>query len=261
MTQSPAIPVIHCTQCGAELHPDEGQIFLTCTYCSATIFVDKTQVVFHWALNPTLNQQQASEALARWMSGNQTVKDLDRKAQVQGSVFQYFPLWSFIWRGSDGHENTSLLPAAATSVTELSHMNLPAGDLVRYETVNDADAIPPTVPLEGAREWLLQSQPKAQVRESALVHVPIYLFKYLYNNQVYTAVVEAATGAVLANLYPAKSEAPYLAVGFAAAATFVFISLLPHLLGPLAGGPLALLLGIIALPILFAFAAYVAAKV
>jgi hypothetical protein len=261
MTEAPPIPTLHCTQCGAELHPDEGQIFITCAYCSATVFIDKSQVVFHWALNPTLNQQQAGEALARWMSGNQTVKDLDRKARVIGSVFQFFPLWSFTWRGTDGREQISLQPAAATSITELAKMHLPAGDLVRYATVKDADAVPPTVPLEGARAWLLQAQPNAQVRESALVHVPIYIFKYQFNAQIYTAVVEAATGSVLANIFPAKSEAPYLTAGFITAAVFVFISLLPHLLGAIIGLPLMLVLGAIAIPVLFAFAAYVAAKV
>ncbi|HZU87338.1 MAG TPA: hypothetical protein VFF78_07630 [Anaerolineaceae bacterium] len=261
MSEAPPIPTINCTQCGAELHPDEGQIFLTCAYCSATVFVDKSQVVFHWALNPTLNQQQAGESLARWMSGNQTVKDLDRKAQVKGFIFQYFPLWSFTWQDSNGREQTALLPAAATAITELAHMHLPAGDLVRYETVNDADAIPPTVPLEGARAWLLQSKPDVRVRESALVHVPIYIFKYQFNGQLFTALVEAATGTVLANIFPAKSEAPYLMAGFITAAVFVFISLLPHILGAIIGLPLALVLGVIAIPVLFAFAAYVAAKV
>ncbi len=261
MTDSPPIPAIHCTQCGAELHPDEGQIFLTCSFCGATVFVDKSQVVFHWALHPTLSAQQAGEALARWMSGNQTVKDLDRKARVIGSLFQYFPLWSFTWRGPDGREQTSLQPAAATSITEVAKMNLPAGDLVRYEQINEADAVAPTVPLEGAREWLAQSQPNAQVRESALVHVPIYIFKYQYNNQVYTALVEAATGSVIANIFPAKAEAPYLTAGFITAAVFIFISLLPHIFGSVIGLPLMLVLGAVAIPVLFAFAAYVAAKV
>ena len=183
------------------------------------------------------------------------------KARVIGSTFQYFPLWSFTWQDSSKREQTALLPAAATSVTELAHIHLPAGDLVRFATINDADAVPPSVPLEGARDWLLQTKPGVQVRESALVHVPIYIFKYQYNNQVYTAVVEAATGVVLANIFPAKSEAPYLMAGFITAAAFVFIMLLPHILGAIVGVPLAFVLGGIAIPVLFAFAAYVAAKV
>jgi hypothetical protein len=59
------------TMCG-ELHPDEGQIFLTCPYCGSTVYLDKSQVVFHWYLAPTLDETQARASLARWMSGSQT---------------------------------------------------------------------------------------------------------------------------------------------------------------------------------------------
>ena len=81
-----------CTQCGGELHPDEGQAFLTCPYCAATVYVDKTRVVFHWYVASTISEQQAQTALYRWMSGSKTVKDLDRKARVVSQAFTYFPL-------------------------------------------------------------------------------------------------------------------------------------------------------------------------
>ncbi|MHC1782655.1 MAG: hypothetical protein AB9891_07845 [Anaerolineaceae bacterium] len=45
-----------CTQCGGELHPDEGQLFITCPYCSASVYLDKSKVVFHWSLAPTLSE-------------------------------------------------------------------------------------------------------------------------------------------------------------------------------------------------------------
>ncbi len=97
MNDSTASP-LNCTQCGGALHPDEGQIFLTCPYCGATVYLDPAQVVFHWYLAPTLNPQQAGGELYRWMSGSQTVKDLDKKAQVVGQSFEYFPLWYFLIR-------------------------------------------------------------------------------------------------------------------------------------------------------------------
>src|SRR5512134_242450 len=84
-----------CTQCGGELHPDEGQIFITCPYCSSTVYLDKSRVVFHWYIAPTLDPDQARAALNRWMAGNQTVKDLDEKSQLTGQEFAYFPVWYF----------------------------------------------------------------------------------------------------------------------------------------------------------------------
>lgn len=262
-----ALPSLNCAQCGGELHPDEDQIFITCPYCGATVYLDKSQVVFHWSLAPTLEEKQAEAALRRWMSGSQTVKDLDKKAQIISKSFQYFPLWYFKWQ-SNGSEEIALRPAAATSITELSHLSLPAGDLQRYDPALDPMAENPTVPLEAARQWLQQSRAGIDVRESALVHVPIYLFKYAYAGKTFTAVVEAATGSVLANLFPAKAEAPYLLAGGLTALVYLCLATFPLFGsafsgdgGAAAGAGLALISGLIAAPFLFTFAVWVASKV
>jgi predicted RNA-binding Zn-ribbon protein involved in translation (DUF1610 family) len=261
--------VLHCTQCGGELHPDEGQIFLICPFCGAAVYVDKARVLFHWYLAPTLNEQDANGSLRRWMAGNQTVKDLDQKASMQGSAFEYFPLWYFKHRQKSGREDILYEPAAATSVSELRRLNLPAGDLRAYEPAMDSQARPPTVPMETALQWLAQRQlPEGDVVEQALVHVPLYTFKYQYKSSTYTAVVEAGTGHVFANIFPAKAEAPYRIAGLVTALVFLCLATFPVIgaasnsgnsmgigIGACVG------VGILAAPLLFALAAYVAAKV
>jgi DNA-directed RNA polymerase subunit RPC12/RpoP len=225
MAAAPPSPstAFHCSQCGGELYPDEGQIFVTCPYCSSTVYLDKSRVVFHWYIAPTLNAGQAQEALNRWMAGNQTVKDLDQKSLVTAQEFSYFPVWYF--REKDGTKDLIRLePAAATSVTELRTISLPAGDLRRYEEAVESQAVAPTVPLETAETWLAQAGAATQIAETALVHIPIYTFKYDYNGQPFTAVVEAATGRTLANLFPAKAETPYVLVGVVSAAIFLCLA-------------------------------------
>lgn len=258
-----------CTQCGGELHPDEGQHFITCPYCGTTVYIDKTQVVFHWYLAPTLDEGKARANLARWMGGNQTVKNLDKKARLTGSAFEYFPFWYFKTKDAHGKEQLWLEPAAATSVSELKNLRIPAGDLRKYEAEIDSQAHQPTVPLETVREWLAPRLPEgAKIIETALVHVPIYTFKYAYKGEVYTAVVEGATGGVFANIYPAKAESPFVLVGGLAAFTFLCLATLP-VCGTLVdsgegfaiGSGLCLALGIVAVPFLFLLAVWVAAKV
>jgi len=261
--------VLHCTQCGGELHPDEGQLFLTCPYCGATVYVDKAHVVFHWYLAPTLKEQEAGASLRRWMAGNQTVKDLDQKATMLGSTFEYFPLWYFKHRQKSGREDILYEPAAATSVSELRRLNLPAGDLRAYEPSMDSQARSPTVPLETALQWLAQRQlPEGEVVEQAMVHIPLFTFKYQYRANTYTAVVEAATGHVFANIFPAKAEAPYRMAGVVTALVFLCLAIFPVIgamsnngkyldigLGACVG------LGALAAPFLFVLAAWVAAKI
>jgi hypothetical protein len=254
MSDAP-VTTLSCTQCGGELHPQEGEIFLTCPYCSSTIYLDKSQVVFHWFVAPTLDAGQAAGQLARWMSGNQTVKDLDRKAKVIG---QNFPVWHFIVaRG--GQEIIALQPAAATSITEVARLAIPAGDLKPFSGSVESQSVTPTVPLEAARQWLQQAQPGGEVRQGSLVHVPIFLFKYSYKGNTYTALVEAGTGAVLANIFPAKSEAPYYLAGGITAAVFIILAILP--LGSPVLALISLVLALVAMPILFFLAVFVASKV
>ena len=92
------------------------------------------------------------------MAGNQTVKDLDKKAQIGGSTFEYFPVWYFKRRDPDGREQVLLEPAAATAISEIRHIQLPAGDLRKYEDGLDAQAHTPTVPLDAALAWLAERQ-------------------------------------------------------------------------------------------------------
>lgn len=262
-------PTVSCSQCGGELHPDAGQIFLTCPYCASTVFLDKSQVVFHWYVAPTLDEAKARGALARWMAGNQTVKDLDRKARVTEVAFSYFPMWLFKRRLPSGEDRLFLIPAAATSISELKHLNLPPGDLRKSTPEIDRTAQPPTVPLETALDWLSQNQiPTQEIIEKALVHVPIYTCKYFFNNRTYTAIVEGASGEVFANIYPAKAEAPYLAIGGITAILFLCLATFPAM-GALQSGAsglgIGLLIcsgvGLVIAPILFAIAAWIAAKI
>ena len=263
-----AAPDILCPQCSGLLAPDEGQRFLACPYCGSAVFLDKSRVVFHWQLQSTLEQDGAAAALRRWMAGNETVKDLDVKSQITSVAFAYFPLW-LLRLGSGNAETVRLEPAAATSVSELKRVQLPAGDLVRYEVSLDSQAVTPTVPLEAMLSWVEQvGVRRDQVTEVSLVHIPLYTFHYDYRGRSFVAVVEGVSGKVFANIYPPKAEAPYRTVAFAAAVIFLCLAALP--LGGLAldprqglgiGALLCVGLGLIAAPLLFAAAAWIAARV
>jgi hypothetical protein len=203
------------------------------------------------------------------MAGNQTVKDLDRKARVETPAFEYFPVWRFKRKLKDGSEQILLQPAAATSVSELKRLNLPAGDLRKYDPSLDSQALAPSVPLQAALSWLERSPAGPdEIVERTLVHIPLYTFKYGFQGGYYTAVVEAGTGGVFANLYPAKAEAPYLLAGGVAALVFLCLALFPLVGAAIdenSGAWIGLLactgLGGLAAPALFALAAWVAAKV
>jgi DNA-directed RNA polymerase subunit RPC12/RpoP len=270
MAESAPVPTLefHCAQCSGVLHPNEGQMFLNCTYCGSSVYLDKAKVVFHWSLNCTVTPEAAAANLRRWMAGNQTVKDLDRKSKVVSSTFQYFPLW-YVKAREAGKEKIFVEPGAAISISEIKSLEIPSGDLQKYDAALDAEAVPPTVPFPAMLNWLSGRGVEAnEVAEAALVHLPVHIFKYQFADKTYTAMVEGASGKVFANIFPAKAEAPYYLVAILSTIGFLCISSFP-IIGLLTGEPNGVWWGLaaclvagalFAIPV-FALAAFVSAKV
>lgn len=200
-----------CSQCGGENDLPTGNPFVTCGFCGTTLFVDRSQVVGHYSLPPLLGSEEATAALRRWMAGNDTVKDLDRKSEIVEVEPISFPVWLFR-TVLGGGEEVHFEPAAPTPIPEVSDLSIPAGRLVPYRSEQDEmDIVDVQVPLETARGWLEQRQ-VGEIRETALVRVPFWKCRYRYEGTSYLAAVDASTGAVLAGVFPEKSESPYFLV-------------------------------------------------
>jgi len=226
-TSADVSPSINCRQCAAPLAVEQGQPFVTCKFCGATNFVDKARAVFHYLVRPTVREDGARAALNRWMAGNATVKDLDRKSTIDSVSFQYFPMW-LVRAIVQQDERVLLKPAAALSISELGQLDIPPSDLVPFDVNIGATVVAPSVPFDTVQQWLLDDQHIApeNIREAALVHLPVYTCKYTFNKRHFTALVDAASSKVFANIYPAKWEVPYVTIGAAAFVTFFVLSLL-----------------------------------
>ena len=226
-TASPETQIL-CHQCTAVLPVEQGSQFVTCEFCGATNFVDKSGAVLHYAVRATVDETAAAAALRRWMGGNDTVKDLDKKAVLARPSFQMFPMW-LVRVDQSGQEKVVLEPAAALSIFELTELSIPASDLEPYDHTMDGDAIVPTVPIDTVRKWLAENQKIAagQIKESSLVHLPLFLFKYQFEGREYTAVVDAASSQVFASIYPSKREVPYVAIGSVGCALYFCAALIP----------------------------------
>lgn len=200
-----------CTQCGGENEVTSGQTFVTCTFCGSTLFVDRTDVVSHYRISPLLGEAEAKASLYRWMSGDDTVKDLDRKSQLESVELVSFPVWLFRVKDADG-QHVYVEPAAPTLIPHLTELSVPAGRLEAYRVEDQTvEVVDVTVPLATARGWLEQRN-VGQTVETALVQVPFWRCRYHYEGQSFSAAVDASTGSVLAAVYPEKAESPYFLV-------------------------------------------------
>jgi hypothetical protein len=190
-------------------------------------------VLRFYLINSNFKPNEAEGNLKRWMAGNHTVKDLDQKAQIVKSEFYYFPVWYFKTKDSSG-DRIYLQPAASTSVSEIKKLQIPAGALKFYDKNlhNDSEIVKPDVLYDSAQAWLQSSGVSLDiVSEAALVHIPFYQFHYNFGGQSYTALVEASSGQVYSNIYPAKSEAPFRIIFGLSIAGFIITSIICYVAG------------------------------
>jgi len=200
-----------CTQCGGEGALESGRRFLTCRFCDATLFVDRSGVVSHFRLPRLLGAEEAEAALRRWMAGNDTVKGLDNKSAIETVEAVSFPVWLFRVQTPAGEE-VFIEPAAPTTIPQLADLKLPAGKLEPYQAEEEGvETIPETIPLQTAQGWLEQ-RGHGGATETALVQLPLWRCRYSFEDQSYQALVDASTGAVMAAVYPEKAESPYFLV-------------------------------------------------
>ena len=217
---APEASTISCPQCGGENPLPSGERFVECQFCDATLFVDRGDVVGHYQLPRLLDAERARAELRRWMTGNHTVKDLDRKSTLETVEAVTFPMWMFRV-GREGEGEVLVEPAAPTPIPQLVDLDIPAGRLEPFRAPEEgAEAVSATIPLETARRWLDQ-RGRQRVRETALVDVPLWRCRYRFDGQSYTALVDGSTGSVLAAVFPEKSESPYVVVAILGLLLFV----------------------------------------
>jgi hypothetical protein len=213
---------IRCPQCGGDVNVIEGQTFLTCKYCSSAIYIDKSQVVFHYMLNPTLDQTAAEASLKRWMAGSETVKGLDKEAVIANGEFIYFPIWYFKIKKVDV-ESIKFQPALPTPIPDIKKLSIPAGDMRFFNDsdVNNPAIREPQVLYTSAIQWLInEGVDTSTITQSALIHIPLYIFHYTHKDNTYNAVVDGASSKVMVSEFPSKSEIPYQIIGGGAMALF-----------------------------------------
>lgn len=204
--------------------------FTQCEFCGSTIYIDKRKVVNHYIVACNFSKEQALGNLRRWMASNFHTKDLDKLAQISQQTFYYFPMWYFkVQQG--GADKIYLQPAHSTAISEIKHIQIPAGSLKPYNK-KDFDVkefVAADVLYESAKNWLTQSGVNPDtIAESSLVHVPFFHFYYTYKGQQYSALVEASSGKVYANIWPAKSEMPFRVLFVAAILIFVLASIVSY---------------------------------
>lgn len=205
---------VPCTQCGGSVELAQGILFFSCSYCKSALYLDPSGTVFHFVISPLISFEESSGKLKRWMAGNETAKDLDVHAKVTHHELMYFPMWRFVTR-EGGLDREFSEPAGAFVIPDLQKIPLSGGNLKFFnpEEFADKPLREPEVLLESALQWLsARGVQKENVKETNLIHIPFYVFHYTFKGEEYRAVVDGVSGRVLAAIYPARLELPFVSL-------------------------------------------------
>jgi len=218
----------NCAQCGGTLELAVGTRFAPCPFCGSSVYFDRSKAVLHYVAAPTLDEATARARLQAWMAGNETVKNLENDAVVGAATLSYFPLWRFV-SGQGPDERQSFEPARASAAAGLTDVPLSGGAL-RHVSAQDRERLPlaePEVQLESAVAWLTATGVSpAAIRETTLVHIPLFEFPYAWGGKSWKAAVDGVSGRVLVGAYPAKSETAYVGIAAIGIGGFFLLGLL-----------------------------------
>jgi DNA-directed RNA polymerase subunit RPC12/RpoP len=87
---------IRCSNCGAPISFEPGEIIATCKYCGYTVVIEtgKAFTFEHSMLPNKYNPQQIEEPIKSWMSsGFLKPSDLARKSKITEKTLTYIPFW------------------------------------------------------------------------------------------------------------------------------------------------------------------------
>lgn len=87
---------IRCSNCGAPISFEPGEIIATCKYCGYTVVIEtgKTFTFEHSMLPNKYNPQQIEESIKNWMNtGFLKPSDLARKSKIIEKSLVYIPFW------------------------------------------------------------------------------------------------------------------------------------------------------------------------
>ncbi len=212
---------VKCSQCGADIPVPADANLLQCPFCETALVVDGGDTLFRVVTPPTIHASGAVDHLRRFMAGRKTVAGLDTKARIGNGELLYFPFWAFRISTETG-ERVVLEPAAPSSLQGMHGVTLPPGDSREWtdEVAADTPVIQPEVPQNTARQWMESRLGEVQIRRTVLYHLPMFRFSYEYGGRSYRAAVDGVSGQVFPADFPAKAEAPFIAVAALAIGVF-----------------------------------------
>jgi hypothetical protein len=189
---------ITCTQCGAKVPIEHDSAFLRCPYCETALYVETDRTVKHFQMTAAVGEKDIVPLLQRKLAG------FEINAPV--SLGAVKPLWFPFWRLDAKMGGAVMVPAAPAPLEDLASVKPPAGDLQLYTEREGERVVAPELLLEDAvvEGWkALGATEPLEFASASLVHLPLREVDYTCHNSRHRSVIEAVSGEVHADDWPA----------------------------------------------------------
>lgn len=223
-----------CPRCGSPIVPDQKDRFTHCGHCENTLFFDPGGILVTYILPFVIPESDARDIFMRWTAGPEMAADLEKGVTIHSVSRHFFPLFKFRIDGG-GKSEVITRPARTSTLPGISSLRIPVGELKEYRSNFDhagAEVLYPDIPLANGLSSL-----RGDVKEQALIFIPIFTIAYEYEGNSYIAVIDGSAGTVYPGLYPVRSSRPYGAVmalgiilGFVGAVGGLLLSLVIYVL-------------------------------
>ena len=190
-------PEVVCPQCGAAVPLADGDSFVACPHCRASLYVDLGRLVRHVVVAPLLGAGEARGALERFLAAAE-VEIAGRGAS--SVLLEYLP-W-YVVPAADAPVFVAASPEAALAVRPRSARDVGTASPFDATKLGGADVVAPTLALEDA----VAETEGGRVPGAQLLHVPVWRIDFADGSARYTVYVDAVDGEVSATKLPPASS-------------------------------------------------------
>lgn len=100
---------IDCSNCGAPLEFEPGELIVSCRYCGYTSVIQTGEpfALEHSMVLDTIKDDEVNELIRSWMKQNfMAPRDLERKATVSEATLVYLPFWVMSTKSTTTYKGT-----------------------------------------------------------------------------------------------------------------------------------------------------------
>jgi len=224
MVSERVVQGLSCPQCGGAVELRGDSIFLDCPYCDSALYVEADALYRRTVLAPALrNWNEARARVEEWAGREHGRRGAIAMREVMQGLprpeMRYFPVWVMRTK----HDGVHVEPAAVTAATEMWKLDVESGRIADASPQDDALPMPePEVPRQAALAWAARrGLDPMTIAEIGLAYVPLYVLHCSHEDELFTVVVEASTGRVLADTPPPTLGLSWRTISYVSYGAFI----------------------------------------